>query len=215
MGIHAMGWDVERYQETMTAAVRRLIAEDRPRPGVAGGVGQVRAVVDGDRPYAIAAIGSGPEHTGLLKSLAGDGSWEGSVYVSPFKAHVMVETVAAKSAVSLPWTSPVLDGFDGGSQLELTAMGQGGTLVCQVLAGDQPLPGLTVRLSLPAEPRPLRWTHRFQLPADGLRLRLRSDDGATVRELQVVRETAQIAHLHRGVMAGRRHAGGITFAILP
>jgi len=215
MGIHAMGWDVERYQETMTEAVRRLIAADRPRPGVTGGVGQVRAVTDGQRLYSLAAIGTGAERTGLLKSLTADGGWEGSVYVTPFKAHVAIEPLAAAEAVSLPWTTTLLDGFDGGSQLELTATAAGGTLVLEVLAGDQPLPGLTVRLPLATAPKAIRWTHRCQLPADGLRLRLRAEGVVTVRDLAVVRETARIAHLHRGIMDGRRHAGGVTFDTLP
>lgn len=215
MGIHAMGWDVERYQETMTEAVRRLIAEDRPRPGVAGGVGQVRAVTDGNRRYAVAAIGTGDGRTGLLKSLAADGSWEGSVYVTPFKAHVEVEAIADLETVSLPWTSPVLDGLDGGCQLELTATASGGVLVAEVLAGEQPLPGLTVRLPLSPTSRTVRWTHRVQLPADGVRLRLRAETAAAVRALRLFRETARIAHLHRGIMAGQRHRGGVSFAVLP
>jgi len=36
-----------------------------------------------------------------------------------------------------------------------------------------------------------------------------------MQELQLLRETAQIAHLHRGNMTGQRHTGGVTFAVLP
>ena len=68
------------FNAAQAASLRRMIAEqDDPKPGLAGGISQVRAWRGGKEPFEIASLGTGPEHTGLLKSLREDGSIEGSV----------------------------------------------------------------------------------------------------------------------------------------
>jgi len=222
MGVHCMGWRNRRFNETMAEAVKRLIAQDAPRPGAAGGVGQIRAYRRGDRRFNIAVIGAGNQHTGLLKSLTNDGAWEGSVYVAPFKAHIDIDVVTRKQRVDLQrgemFATGVLDGFDGGSQLEIVfeaASDAGGSMEFQVCHGDQPLPGLTKGIPVGRSARRVRIIHRFQLPTDGVRIRLVGRNGGVVlRNIGIYRHTACIAHVHRGVFEGRRHRGSITFDVL-
>ena len=93
----------------------RVNASGRPRPGVTGGVGEVRATSVMEREYSraetsgakayvphetgtvrpidIVAIGTGPERGGLLKSVDQQGFWDGLVYLQPFHSHIDVESL--------------------------------------------------------------------------------------------------------------------------
>ena len=90
--------EMSKYNETMHAAMQRLIDEDPRRPGQAGGVGQVRGYVreDGEK-MAIISVGTGADYTGLIKSVRADGTMEGSVYVVPFHAAVGVVELGART----------------------------------------------------------------------------------------------------------------------
>ena len=233
MGVHVMGWQNDDFQRTSAEAVVNLIDQDRPRPGLAGGVGQLYAVRDGDRRFDIASLGAGARHTGLLKSLKADGSWEGSVYAVPFKAHVDVEPLAAPERMVLragePLTTDEQPRVLAGTQFEVscglraagrrTDAGGGLSAAAQieisVCHGGRPLPGLTAVVSAGETSRRFRWVHRVPLPTQGLALRLRAV-GADVEldDLTITRQTARIADIAHGVPEGKRHRGGITFDLL-
>jgi len=93
----------------------RVNASGRPRPGVTGGVGEIRTASVAEREYSvvetagqkryegretgarrsfdIVTLGAGPDRGGLLKSVDHDGRWDGLVYLQPFHAHVDVDTL--------------------------------------------------------------------------------------------------------------------------
>jgi hypothetical protein len=107
-----------------------MIAEhDEPKPGLAGGISQVRAWRGGKEPFEIASLGTGSEHTGLLKSLRQDGSFEGSVYVVPFHAQVAIETLSSKPSLAIgskPVQLAMAQDLRQGAVLETTfRMGKG------------------------------------------------------------------------------------------
>ncbi|MBN2450106.1 MAG: hypothetical protein JXR77_06935 [Lentisphaeria bacterium] len=235
MGIHVMGWRNDAFNRTMGEAVQRLIARDRPRPGPAGGVGQLHAWHEGGRRLDIVALGTSARHTGLLKSLHPDGSWEGSVYTVPFKAHVDVEPILREPRQALntdqclltPRTGLLL----GATQFEVTFEARqkplflrtlrrrgpepATTLEFAVCHADRPLPGLLCTAPVTPNPRRFRFVHRIQLPTEGLRLRIRAVDGPILlTDLAVDLHRARFADIAHGVPEGQRHRGGITFDIL-
>ena len=223
-GVHCMKWPAgfdKGYNDTMAQAARRLVAEEKPRPGVTGGVGQVRAVTVENRRFNIACIGTG-QRTGLLKSLNADGTWEGSVYVVPFHAAVAVTALAnipAELRAGARWTSEALAGLDSGCQVEVSgwarAQGQGATLRIGVERDGVALSGLAQDVKLGAQWRFVRYVFRCQVPVEGLRMVLSSDAGVAFRDLQITREEEQTPKVVKGRFDGRAHRGGVTFAVLP
>ncbi len=216
--VHCMLWpkDFDKgFNDSMDAALRRLIAEDPPRPGIVGGVGQIVPVVQDARRYNIVQIGAGPERTGLLKSVNADGSWEGSVYVQPFHAHVAIQRVPRTPGEGIAF-GPIA-GLDSGSQLELTfratADAPAGAVTISVLRDGVALPGLDAVFT-PGRKNPFcRYILRAQLPVEDIELRVRVD-GVTLGDVQMVRHAEQSTKLPKGILTGRRHRGGVTFDVL-
>ena len=83
-----------------------------------------RLLGDGARVMNIASLGTGVNHTGLIKSLRADGTWEGSVYTVPFRTAIRVEPIASSSerpaAGVTRINSAVVDGLEGGDQIEIS-----------------------------------------------------------------------------------------------
>lgn len=223
-GVHCMKWPAgfdKGYNDTMAQAARRLVAEEKPRPGVTGGVGQVRPVRRGDRRFNVACIGTG-KRTGLLKSLNADGTWEGSVYVVPFHAAVEIAAlpdVPTELAADGRWRSQALAGMDSGCQVELSgwarAQARAATLSISMERDGVPLGGMAQDVKLGAQWRFVRFVFRCQVPAEGLRLALSTDAAVAFRDLLITRQTEQTPKVVKGQFDGRAHRGGVTFAILP
>lgn len=78
-------------------AVQMLAEQNRPRPGYTGGTTSSVGVSANGKTYNIIQIGDGDgmNGQGLLKSVNADGTWEGTVYVVPFHAHVNIKTLDA------------------------------------------------------------------------------------------------------------------------
>lgn len=221
MFIHCMWWPSawekgRGYNDTFKYALRRMAEEDRPRLGVTGGVTVCRSYEAGERRFDLVAIGTGPERTGLIKSVREDGSWEGSVYVAPFHAHVAIDPLFAQDQVVLGaqiLTTPDLTGLTSGSQLETTFQATGdGELRIDLLHEGQALPGQRLTLLLQAG-REYRVVHRFQNRFGPLRLVFAGTGGPLVN-LNVVRHRDCAARVREGEFVGTRHRGGVSFAVL-
>jgi hypothetical protein len=93
------------YSDVLQNAYLSLMAGNPPREGTTGGIGQVRTVLQpegsGNKPYNIVQVGTGAQHSGLLKSVNTDGTWEGTVYVVPFHAHVDVQAITENQSFHL------------------------------------------------------------------------------------------------------------------
>ena len=85
------------------------------------------------------------------------------------------------------------------------------------------MPGLRLTARVAREPRHVRLLLRVQLDADDLRVALGSGDadaGTWCREEVSLRDVVAVLHreravkLKRGVFAGERHRGGVTFDLL-
>ncbi|MCC7495177.1 MAG: hypothetical protein IT204_22705 [Fimbriimonadaceae bacterium] len=219
--IHCMTWPAGHdrgYNAALRSALQQLAADNQPRPGVTGGTGELRRATVGGRPVELVSVGVG-ERTGLLKSIAADGSWEGSVYVVPFHSQVAVAPGRREARLELTAAGTRLgawDGLDAGNLLEVTALAAGpagGELTLRVCHGEVELPGCRLRLPLTAAPRPVRLLVRVQLETDRLVLELAGP--ATLTDLTVVHHREQTTKLKRGILAGTRHRGGVSFDVIP
>ncbi len=219
LSVHCMMWPAEfdkGFNATMDAAATRLMRDDPPRPAQIGGVGEVRAYRDGIRAFDIACIGTGGEHTGLLKSLTADGKWEGTVYATPFHAHVDVKPLQVARTRGRAVVGP-LDGLDSGVQIELVVRARGeagGTLRFAVKRGDAELPGLAQVVRTTAGEKPYRFVLRAQLPTDGLHIVVAAQS-ASIVSAQATRQAELTPKLPKGILTGERHRGGVTFDVLP
>jgi len=217
--VHCMMWPTEYdkgFNLSMDHAARRMLKEDAPRPGITGGVGQVRAYRGASAAYDIACIGTGAEHTGLLKSLKSDGGMEGSVYVVPFHSHVEVTALRPEVTGNRMVLGPFAN-LDSGSQIEIVlraGAATGGTLHFAVQHGDTELPGLSQDIAIPRGGSSFRLVLRAQLPAEGIRISISAKDG-TLQDIHATRQTEITPKLSRGSLAAKRHQGGVTFDILP
>lgn len=227
LGVHCMYWPTAwnpkspEFNRTMAVAIQNLRMHERPRPGYAGGIGRVVPFRDGKRVMNVASLGTGASHTGLIKSLREDGTWEGSVYTVPFRTAIeagevpttRMESGGGETLIS----TPAIDGLEGGDQVEITcrASGSGRSgLSYTVTHHGVELPGLSQVIALKETPKNLRLILRSPLPASGIVIHLRHDKRAKIEALSVIRHTAQIARLHRGRVTGIRNKGGVTFDVL-
>jgi hypothetical protein len=233
--IHCMEWPAGHdrgYNQSLAAALTRLAQADTPRPGQTGGTGQVRAVRQEGRAYDIVSLGTGPEQTGLLKSIAADGAWEGSVYVVPFHAHVDVRTLltaASREVAAEPLRLGPFPGIDAGNLIDCSfaaksAGPEAQWLSLRVYHRGIELPALRQTVEAGPDWRQTRWQARVQIDTDELALELGSglveqgtwgQQRVLLRDLVAVRHTEKTTKLKKGILAGQRHAGGVTFDVLP
>lgn len=230
--IHCMNWPAEfdqGFNASLAEGLERLVADDRPRPGVTGGTGQVRPWDGGE--CDLVSLGTGPDRTGLIKSVREDGSWEGSVYLVPFHAAVEASALASEGQVEMqgePVRVGPLEGIDSGNLVEITLRARSrtpeGAVSVRVLHHGIELPALRLVLPVGEGWQDLRAQVRVQADLDDLALEIGSGDAAAgtwlrgdveVADLKVVRHREQTLKLKKGVLEGRRHGGGVTFDILP
>ena len=231
-GIHAMNWPGSgksiQYNETMQKAIQDLLANDRPRPGVTGGVGQIVPFVsaDGKRRFDVAAIGTGANNTGLLKSLKADGTWEGTVYAVPFRTAIAVEKLAIKrsdaNGMQRLSVGP-LDKLNNGEQIEFTlqiraARAGVGKFALHQKRPDgnlsEPLSGTASDVEFGAGQRNVRLIVRSQLPTDNLVMTFDLPGEVQISQTLALRETERVARMQSGVLQGERHKGGVVFDVL-
>jgi hypothetical protein len=190
--------------ETLHQALQELILEDPPRPGQAGGIGQVRVFRDETRAFNVVSVGTGPGHRGLLKSVRADGRMEGTVYVVPFRQHVRVRPLSlADGTIRIP--GPLVPG----SQVEIRGASSG-TSRLTVRRGGVPLDGLDVRF----DPGEWLFVLRFPERGDALEIGIAVDAGAELESVQASLQSPEVADIHRGRHEGVPHRGGVTFDLL-
>ncbi|MBD3176618.1 MAG: hypothetical protein GF320_15665 [Armatimonadia bacterium] len=229
--IHCMVWPEGHdrgFNAALAQALGELVERDQPRPGVTGGTGQVRPVAQGDESYDLVSLGTTEDHTGLIKSINADGSWEGSVYLVPFRAHVDVTPLARVDSATLsgePVSLGPLTRVAAGNLVEVSLMARSDeptqALELRLYHRGIELPVHRLRVAVTDEWRHLRLLVRIQVEMDEVRLELGPRDDqwlggqVQVRDLLALRHTERTTRLEHGVFEGQRHAGGVTFDVLP
>lgn len=222
---HVMWWPRSHdkgYNSAQIAALKRFTAEnDVPRPGLAGGIREIRPYTHGDAVYDIASLGTGPEHTGLLKSLKPDGKWEGTVYTVPFHAHVDIVRLADQESVKIRGKElelcEVADIYSG-MQLEVLFTGRASAATSLVLRGyhaGHHLPEQDMVVEVKPEKRQYRLIKKFSIPVSRLHFRLQAGKREVqLNGLRALLHRERTVRLKQNILEGQRHRGGVTFDVL-
>lgn len=218
VSVHCMMWPADfdkGYNASMDAAAKTLLRQDQPRLTVTGGVGQVRTAVINGHKVDIVCIGVGSDHNGLLKSIRPDGKMEGTVYVTPFHAHIAVSPVMIFYTPYSLSTDPMQQ-LDSGDQIELKLSlkaDAGGKLKFSILSKSNVLPGLGQEIDLAPGVKSVRFALRAQLPYFNVSVSCHITN-AQVLTADAVLEHEQTPKLSRRDLHAERHRGGITFDVM-
>ena len=222
--LHVMWWpsDLDKgFNKAQESALREMISKhDTPRKGLAGGISEIRPWRGQTKSFDIASLGTGPTHTGLLKSLNQDGTFEGTVYAVPFHAHVSIEVIneqkttnlspRPRELASIPHTRP-------GSVIEVNfkVSGKTDTLLVDFAHRGIKLTEKSIRLERMEAGQQVRLVYKIPLLMDEIRLSASTPKKIEIKDLLVVHHQDQVINLARKIMTGKRHRGGVTFACLP
>lgn len=222
--LHVMWWPSSRdkgYNQAQEQALNEMIAKfDTPKPGLAGGISQVRSWQKDGANYDIASLGTEARHTGLLKSLKKDGSFEGTVYVVPFHAHVDIETVRTKDQLVVtkePQSLCRVGDIRQGAVVEVSfTIGEtaiDNSMHIDFLHGGIKLPGKSSSLSNLKAGQKARLVYKLPLILDEIELQVSASKKLVIEDLQVLRHQDQTINLTKKIMEGKRHQGGVTFDV--
>ena len=222
--LHVMWWPSnldKGFNQAQESALREMISKhDTPRKGLAGGIREIRPWRGETKSFDIASLGTGPSHTGLLKSLQKDGTFEGTVYAVPFHAHVNIEVLNEQKATnlspkpkdfaSIPHTRP-------GSVIEVSFKVKGKTdnLLIDFAHGGIKLSDKSIRLDQIEAGQQVRLVYKIPLLMDEIKLLASTGQKINIEDLLVVHHQDQVINLAKKIMTGKRHQGGVTFACLP
>lgn len=219
------------FNDNQTAAEReavaKLQAENKPRPGYTGGTASMLNVRQTGTSYAIVQIGAGEDKQGLLKSVKADGSFEGTVYVVPFHAHVDVTEIAMQQA-GLTYTSEALKGLQNGDQAELTFdaayTGSGkASVTINVTEAGIVQSGSVVTFEIGAEPTSFRYVLSNQISPEDMVITVTftaGDESAlAVSDMVCALETESVGRKYfvggkQAYKDSESHKGGVTFDVL-
>ena len=222
--LHVMWWpsDLDKgFNKAQESALREMISKhDTPRKGLAGGINEIRPWRGKRKSFDIASLGIGPSHTGLLKSLRKDGSFEGTVYAVPFHAHVNIEVLNEQKTTNLnPQTQELatIPHTRPGSVIEVSFKVNGKTdnLLIDFTHRGVKLSDKSIRLEQLKGGQQVRLVYKIPLLMDEIKLLASSDKNIIIEDLLVVHHQDQVINLAKKIMTGKRHQGGVTFACLP
>ena len=222
--LHVMWWpsDLDKgFNKAQESALREMISiHDTPRKGLAGGINEIRPWRGKRKSFDIASLGIGPSHTGLLKSLRKDGSFEGTVYAVPFHAHVNIEVLNEQKTTNLnPQTQELatIPHTRPGSVIEVSFKVNGKTdnLLIDFTHRGVKLSDKSIRVEQLKGGQQVRLVYKIPLLMDEIKLLASSDKNIIIEDLLVVHHQDQVINLAKKIMTGKRHQGGVTFACLP
>ena len=160
--------------------------------------------------------------TGLLKSVNADGSWEGTVYLSPFHANVDISNIKMSGSAAAGFTSADIDGLQCGDQVELSFIaaysGEGGRVRIRAYNGGYLLSGSETVYDLYSEFTPYRFVFSNQLTPEKIRIEVtfeNVDKGSVdVASLFCTAQYEDIAHKYFGDNDSSAARGGVSFDII-
>lgn len=223
--LHVMWWPTKLdkgYNKAQEWALNEMIANhDTPKPGLAGGITQVRSWQHKETKYDIASLGTETHHTGLIKSLNQDGTFEGTVYVVPFHAHVDIETIRTKDKLVVTQEAQQLcqaKDIRQGSMIEVSftiaETAPENTMQIDFLHQGIKLQNKSSNIAELQQGQKARLVYKLPLILDDMELQISSPNHLVIEDLQVVRHQDQTINLTKKIMEGKRHQGGVTFDVL-
>lgn len=187
---------------------------------MAGGIAKLIPYISSSGTYNLASLGTGPERTGMIKSLDASGNWDGVIYLVPFHAAVALKQLVAPSkvaltsgkkifqAVEMPPSSTVEFYFRGAASKE-------GKLRLIPVVNDTRLPEQAVDVIVNSGKETYRINYRFPLKAESVTFEVALDSAIEAEDFTVTLFNDQAAQILDGKFKGERHRGGATFAVIP
>jgi len=216
--------DTARYKLIKKAevkAVEKLQGENQPRTSSTGGTGAVVAVNRGEDSFNIVQIGDA-DLNGLLKSVKQDGTWEGSVYLVPFRTAIEVKNIdyTKKSGV---YTFDKINGMQYGDQIELTFhakyTGKGNAQAkIEVYHAGCLISDATAVYDVTNRETPYRYVFSNQLALEDIEIRLsiecEDNSNFEIEHLECTAQKEQAAHKYFGDTDCATSKGGVSFDII-
>lgn len=208
--------EAERY------AARTLQERNIPRTVNTGITKDVVAVSGENGTFDIIQMGKptsdGKMSVGLLKSVKEDGSWDGTVYLSPFRTEVKVEKISMKKNSSGVYVSDKISSLQYGDQVELTflAEGSGNARVrIEVYNGKYVMSQATTEYEIGSSQAPKRFVFSNQLPMEDVTIKLTVVSGkVTVRNLSLTAQRENIARKYFDDYDAAANHGGVTYDVI-
>lgn len=121
--VNLIGAVHERGNKNDMAALTRIAEEGTFRRGQTNGVKSSVPYDTGSKKYQIVEIGGDGETSGLLKSVDSEGKWTGDVYLTPFHAHIDVESFSLSTNVRSGAVAATISDLNIGDVVELNFIG--------------------------------------------------------------------------------------------
>lgn len=206
----------KRVKKAETDAILQLQQENNPRTAATGGTGASVAVKTGDASYNIVQIG-GNDKNGLLKSVKQDGSWDGTVYLVPFRAQIRLKEIAMVNNGD-SFTSEQIKGLQYGDQVELTFLASSAngnaTATIELYHGGCLLENATVQYNLTSDMTPYRYVLSNQLSLEDVQIKITFSGNVNVDGMQCVSQVEEAAHKYFGDTTAAASKGGVSFDII-
>ena len=225
--VQHMTWDNATYNQVAKQAWQSVAAQNIPRPGTTGGTGALRAVsyndsTAGSQIYNIVQVGEGSSHNGLLKSISADGSWDGTVYVTPFQHQIILDTIDREASVIMSteqYFSGSITGLQAGDQIEVSFWActgdTDGKLTMLMLHSGVELTGHRNVINIGSDWQFNRYILRIQEPMEEMNILINSGERDTptgfsqtieLKDFIIMTEREQCARIEFGVSQGTPHA---------
>ncbi len=201
-------------------SVAKLIEQNNPRPGYAGGTGATLAVKAGEKSYQLVELGD--DETGLLKSVDANGNWTGDVYLVPFHSHVAVENIALGKEVRKRNESPLIGDLQTGDVIELNFLGSytgsgSAKMVVEFFEDGIKNERMSAEFEIGGKTMPIKYTLSNQVPLGAVKIQVSyvCDDYAALKidDISLAVERESIARKYFGDYTAEAHKGGFTFDV--
>lgn len=203
------------------AAIGMLQDENEPRTVSTGGTGAMHPVYRGDKSYNIVQLGDSDKN-GLLKSINIDGTWEGSVYLTPFRSKIDVIPVKMDRD-GKTYTSDKIKGLQYGDQVELTFMASykgsdNANVRIEIYHAGYIIEDATCVYTLAKDITPYRYVLSNQLSMEDIEIRVTFDcdssSGLDVTNMECSMQIESVAHKYFGDLTAEANAGGVSFDVV-
>lgn len=221
--VNITGYDNGKV-ETDLKALAGIIKNNHTRNGNVGGTKGSVPVINGENSYNIIQLGSEANDGTVLKSVADDGTWEGSVYLTPFHSHVEVEYFGIRTNPRTGESQSVLTEINAGDMLDINFdgyyRGKGTAKLHIEVYEDEILnEALSQTFVIDKDTKNLRYVLSNQLPLGKINVRARFEcdeyNDVIINKFYGTVQRESVARTYFDDFTAVSHKGGVNFDVLP
>lgn len=204
-------------------AVAELIKDNQPRSGNTGGTLGSIPVTIGDSVYNIVQLGEGENQNGLLKSINEDGTWEGSVYLTPFHSHIVVEPISLGTNARSGSRSAPINDLQTGDVIEVNFTGSYSAndtakLIVEIYEDEVLNESLSETFVLSKDVKNYKYVLSNQAVLGTVRVVVRFEcekySSVNIEQINGSVQRESVARKYFGDYTAEEHRGGVTFDVL-